>query len=114
MDQKISYDSEEDILYYNKGEVVQDSLDIGNVFVEFSSSGEIVGIEVLDASDFISEFTGEEFSSEDLENILEAKIKIIRSGDFAIVTLQFIVEKDGQRVRESVGVNVPSSSVGVA
>lgn len=111
MDEELSYDSEEDILYYNRGEAVQDSLDIGNVFVEFSGDGEIVGIEVLDASDFISDFTGEEFSSEDLENVLDAKIKVIRKGEFAIVALHFVIEKDGEQMRESVGVNLPSSSV---
>lgn len=111
MNEEVSYDSEEDILYYNSGEMVQDSLDIGNVFVEFSSNNEIVGVEVLDASEFISEFTGEKFSSKDLENIIDAKIKVMRKGDFAIVVLQFVVEKEGKKVRDSVGVNVPSSSV---
>ena len=109
MDKKLSYDSREDVLYYNRGSSVQDSFDIGNVFVEFSSSGEIVGIEILEASEFISDFTGEEFTKRDLENILDAKLKIMTKGEFAIVALHFVVEKEGQKVKESIGVNVPSN-----
>lgn len=111
MEKKISYDPEEDILYFNKGKSVQDSLDIGNMFVEFSGDGEIAGMEILDASETISELTGRDFSSVELSDIIDAEIKIFTRGSFAFITLFFVTEKEGEKIRESVGVNVPTSAV---
>ncbi len=111
MERKLSYDSEQDILYFNEGRIVQDSLEIGNMYIEFSADNKVAGVEVLNASEFISDFTGEEFSKETLGNILDAEIKVIRSGDFVVITLQFVAEKEGQKVKESIGVNVPSQTV---
>lgn len=51
MKEKLSYDSEQDVMYFNRGEPAQDSLDIGNVYLEFSGEGKIVGMEVLEASE---------------------------------------------------------------
>ena len=111
MGKKISYDPDEDILYFNEGKSVQDSLDIGNMFVEFSGDGEIVGMEFLNASETISELTGRDFSSVELADIIEAEIKIFFKGDFAFITLFFVTEKEGEEIKESVGVNVPTKAV---
>lgn len=111
MEKIVSYDSENDVLYFNSGKSVQDSLDIGDVFIEFSGDGEVVGMEVLNASETISELTEKDFSQEDLSNVTDADIKILTKGNFAFITLFFIVEKEGEKVRERVGVNVPSNAV---
>lgn len=111
MKRKLSYSSEDDVLYFNEGEAVQDGLDIGDFYIEFSSEGSVTGIEILEASDTISQLTGQDFSREDLENIKSAEIKIYRKGEFAFITLQFVIRREDQEVRESVGVNVPSSAV---
>jgi uncharacterized protein YuzE len=111
MRKKLSYDPKEDILYYNQGEKSMDSLDIGNMFIEFSGDNKVVGIEVLDASKFISDYTDKEFTKEALENIVEAEIKVFRRGEFAFVMLFFTVDRNGEKVKESIGVNVPSSTV---
>jgi uncharacterized protein YuzE len=111
MEKKLSYDPEQDILHFNRGEIVQDSLEIGNMYIEFSGDGKVVGIEVTEASKFISDFTGEEFSSEALENVSDAELKIMQSGEFMIITLHFIAEKEGREVRDSIGVNIPAQAV---
>lgn len=114
MKKKLSYDPEEDILYYNEGKKSQDSLDIGNVFVEFSSDNKVVGMEILNASQVISDLTGEEVDPEMLENVKDADIKLVPSGDIVFIVLQIEMQKDRETVRESVPVNVPSSAVAVA
>lgn len=53
MKPKISYDEEHDILYYNTGEKVSDSLELGDVYIEFSEEGKIVGVEIMNASEFL-------------------------------------------------------------
>jgi len=111
MEKTLSYDPEEDILYFNKGKSVQDSLDIGNMFIEFSGDGYVVGMEVLDASETISELTGRDLSGEELSEIADAEIKIFIEGNFAFITLFFVTEKEGETIRESVGVNVPTNAV---
>lgn len=111
MKEKISYDAEEDILYYNKGSAVQDTLDIGNFFIEFSGDGEIVGMEILEASDTISELTDQSFSPDDLAKANDAEIKMFVEGDFVFVTLFFTTEKKGEIIKERIGVNVPTRAV---
>lgn len=111
MDEELSYDPENDVLYFNEGSSVQDSLDIGDFYLEFSGDGKIVGIEVLNASETISELTGEDFDSQSLENIVNAEIKVHFKGDFAFIVLYLSMEKEGERVQESIGINVPSSTV---
>lgn len=111
MEREVSYDSENDILYLNEGSSVQDSLDIGDFYLEFSGDGKIVGVEVLNASDTISQLTGEDFDTSNLESILDAKLNVHIKDEFAFVVLYICVEKDGEKVQESVGINVPSSTV---
>lgn len=111
MKKKLSYDSEEDILYYNQGEKALDSLDIGDMFIEFSGDNKVVGVEVMNALEFINDYTEREFSREELSNISEAEIKVFRRGEFAFVMLFFKVDRGGETVKESIGVNVPSSTV---
>lgn len=111
MKEKISYDPENDVLYYNKGQKSQDSLEVGNLFIEFSSSGQVVGMEIVDATETIKELTGEEFSSEDLKSIENAGIKVHTKKKYAFIRLDLQVKRDQERVKESVGINLPSSTV---
>lgn len=109
MEKSVSYDSENDVLYFNRGSSVQDSLDVGNFFIEFSSDGRVAGIEVLNASETVSQLTGEDFDKDVLERVEDAEIKVHRSGDFAFIVLYISIEKDGETIRENIGVNVPTA-----
>jgi uncharacterized protein YuzE len=111
MEEKVSYDAENDVLYFNQGSSVQDSLDIGDFFLEFSGEGRIVGVEVLNAAETISQLTGEDFTPEMLESISGAEVKVHMKGEFAFVVLYLSLEREGEEIRESIGLNVPSSAV---
>jgi uncharacterized protein YuzE len=114
MERVVSYDGKEDVLYFNKGSSVQDSLDIGDFFLEFDGEGQIVGVELLNASDTVSRMSGEEFSEEDFEDIRDAEIRVHSRGDFTFVVLYLILEREGKEVREGVGVNLPTDAVNEA
>ena len=107
----MSYDSESDVLYFNKGISVQDSLDVGDFYLEFDGDGRVAGVEVLNASETISQLTGDKLGSGGLEDVVSAEIKVYVKGEFAFVVLYLWFERDGQKVQESVGFNVPSSTV---
>jgi uncharacterized protein YuzE len=111
MKKEVSYDARNDVFYFNESSSVQDSLDVGDFYLEFSGEGQIVGVEVLNASETISQLTGENFDSDELESILDADIKVHVKGDFAFIVLYLWIERDGEEVQESVGINVPSSTV---
>lgn len=109
--EKISYDKENDLLYFNQGEKVQDSLDIGNLFLEFSGKNDIVGVEILDASQTVSELTGNETTVEDLENIEDAEIKIIPEGSVVFIVLKLKIAKGEEVTEESINLNFSSQAL---
>jgi len=110
MKAKISYDKENDILYYNKGKKGYDSLELGNAFLEFSSDGKIAGIEIMNASDFLSELTDEEITSEILDNVVAGKISLRHNGDYAFIVFEFIFEKENEKIKETVNFNIPAQA----
>lgn len=57
---EVTYDDEADVLYFSGSDSVSDALQIGNLFVEFNSQNRIVGVEIVDASSFLSDQLGED------------------------------------------------------
>lgn len=108
---KISYDRENDLLYFNKGEKVQDSLDIGNLFLEFSGKNDIVGVEILKASKTVSELTGNEITADDLENVRDAEIKIIPEDKVVFIVLKLQIAKGEEVTEESINLNFSSQAI---
>ncbi|PSH01737.1 MAG: hypothetical protein BRC27_01085 [Nanohaloarchaea archaeon SW_10_44_10] len=109
--EKISYDQENDILYLNKGKKVQDSLDIGNLFLEFSGKNNIVGVEILNASKTVSELTGNDTTAEELENVKDAKIKMIPDNDTVFIVLKLRIAKGEEVTEESINLNFSSQAL---
>lgn len=62
MKKLLDYDEEHDIFYYNEGVKSSDSLELGDAFIELSSEGKVVGIEITNASSFLSELTDQKNS----------------------------------------------------
>lgn len=108
---EISYDKENDLLYFNEGEKVQDSLDIGNLFLEFSGKNDIMGVEILNASQTVSELTGNETTVEDLENIEDAEIKIIPEDSVVFIVLKLKIAKGEEVTEESINLNFSSQAL---
>lgn len=82
---KHSYDPEHDVLFISKGVEASDALTVGDVMVEFSDDGEVVALEVMNASDFLSDLSDEEIGREELENLQGADLKVRQRGSEAFV-----------------------------
>lgn len=57
---KMNYDAENDILFMHKGfskyEKFKGNIDAGDIVLDMSTKGRIVGIEILNASEFLKAF----------------------------------------------------------
>ncbi len=80
----IDYDSEEDILSIIKAESASRSARIGDVILDFDSNMRIVGVEIMNATEFFEAF---ELSGDDLKAIEEAKLAVHYSADWAIIKI---------------------------
>lgn len=79
------YDSLNDLLYiYKKGSDVYSTVVVGEFHLEFSKDGEVVGIEVLKASDILGEYG---ISRKILENIDKVEVKVVVQGNSLLVFL---------------------------
>lgn len=67
----LSYDSKADAAYaYGHGEKVSRTVEVNdNVFMDVSSKGHIVGIEILNAKTFLSKVLGIQLNADELEKI---------------------------------------------
>lgn len=108
--QKISYDEEHDILYYNEGESVSDSLELGDAFIELSNDGKIVGVEIMNASDFLSIQTGEEITREMLSEAESGDISLRHNKDMIFIIFEFVVPVESEKKSERISLNIPSQA----
>lgn len=114
MKKKLSYDPESDVLYFNEGKKVSDSINQGNIYVEFSSDNKFVGVEVLEASETLSKILDYDVSKEMLENVMSVKLKMIPANNYTYLVFVIKMKKDGEEVRESININIPSNAVAPA
>jgi len=110
MKSKTSYDEENDVLYYNSGEKVSDSLELGDAFIEFSGEGKIVGVEIMNASEFLSLQTGKEITDEMLKEIESGKISIRHNKDTIFLIFEFVVPVESEKKSERISLNIPSQA----
>lgn len=110
----IQYDEEHDILYFNAGEKVKDSLDIGDFVLDFSYDGHIVGIEVMNAQENLSEMFGDDVSIEDLKNVSDANISVKQHQEFAFITFLLFFGEERERQKENLNLSVPATAVSPA
>lgn len=109
MNKKIRYDKENDILYVHKGKKEADSLPIGDYIVEFSHDNKVVGMEVLNASSNLSMMLEDRISPEDLDSIIDADVRMKRSGRLAVVFLNFIYRHGKEKRKGRIPINMPES-----
>jgi len=84
-DAKILYDKNEDMLYVYSGKHPKFSLEVNNLVLDISSRGQVVGIEILDASKFLG------ISKKMLAAIKEAKISSISRGMYLFVRVVMVM-----------------------
>lgn len=84
-DLKFNYDNLNDLLYiYKENSSVYANVVIGDFHVEFSKEGQVVGMEILNASDLLEEY---DVSKDMLENIKKVEIKIVNRDNSLLIFL---------------------------
>ncbi len=82
---KFSYDKLNDLLYvYKENSSVYSNVMIGEFHLEFNKDWEVVGIEVLKASEILGEYG---IPKKILENIQKVNLKVVSSNNSLIVFL---------------------------
>jgi len=82
---KFNYDSLNDLLYVYKSDCnVYANVVVGEFHLEFSKEGNVVGLEVLKASEILDEY---EITKEILENIKAVSLKIVTRENSLLVFL---------------------------
>lgn len=82
---KFYYDDLNDLLYaYKDNSSVYSNVMIGDFHLEFNKAGELVGIEILNASDILKEY---DIPKKILENIEKVNLKVVSSGNSLLVFL---------------------------
>ena len=92
---KIDYDSEEDLLYlYSKGKKSSGSIEFGELVVDLEKKGEIVGLEVFDASQYLSELTNKKISRQDLEKMENAEFSFTAKKGTIMIKIVLPIQKE--------------------
>jgi uncharacterized protein YuzE len=108
---KSKYDEERDVLYINEGKSVE-SIPKGGFILQLNSNREVVGVEILNASEVIADLTdiSIEEATELLKNIQSAEKKINQAGNFQLVAVIIKSEMNGEKVTQSVSLETPAAT----
>jgi len=109
---KVDYDHENDILWVYSGEKIKDSLEVDNFIIDFSFDDKVVGIEILDASEIISNLVLSKISKEMLSNIKEASLSFYQSKELFYIVVGLVLMV-GNKLKE-IPIQVPAPRVAVA
>jgi uncharacterized protein YuzE len=107
----LDYDMRNDSLYiYTKGKKYKGSLDLEDIIIDISEDGEIIGIEILDAS---KKFKIPKY---DLKNIVSFKSIIEITKDIIKINMKIAVLRRNKKVEKSIiakGLNEMNLAEGV-
>jgi uncharacterized protein YuzE len=99
---KWDYDDDyDDLAIFKKGQKSYGSIDFDNLILDFTSKGEFVGIELMDATQYLSNLTGEKITKERLMNIADCDITAVKSGEQLIVRVILLL-KDKTTIKTAV------------
>jgi uncharacterized protein YuzE len=74
---EIDYDEEfDDLFVYRKDKKAELSVNLGNFVIDATKNGQIVGIEVMEASSTLSDFIGTNITKSSLEKLEDATIHV--------------------------------------
>ncbi|MDY6788656.1 MAG: DUF2283 domain-containing protein [Candidatus Nanohaloarchaea archaeon] len=111
-EEKLRYRPELDILYYNQGEKSKNSLDIGNITLDFGRKGQIVGLEIHKASKTLSDLTGGNIQREQLKKIEDIAIKVNYQQDAAMIVILLYYPVQSGVEQESINLSMAKDAVG--
>ena len=90
------YSEKSDILNVHKAnKKTTGSAELGDFTVDFDKNGNVVGIEIMNASKF---FKLVSIDKEQLENIKEAEIILQKRGEYMLVCIKLVLPKNIERV----------------
>ncbi len=91
---KLDYDFEEDLLYlYNENKKSKGSIELGELIVDLEKKGEVVGLEIFEASKYLSELTNKKISKESLKKIEKASISFISKKGTILIKILLPIKK---------------------
>ena len=92
---KMDYDVENDILFIHKGfskdEKFKGNIDAGDIVLDMSTKGRIVGIEILNASEFLKAF---KIGKKVLESLKDARFKTQIKCNSIMIELVFLSHEE--------------------
>ena len=90
------YSEKSDILNVHKaGKKTAGSAELGDFTVDFDKNGNVAGIEIMNASEFLNLV---KITREQLENIKEAEILVKKRGEYMLVCLKLLLPKNIERI----------------
>lgn len=102
IDFKFSYDNENDDLFvYLPDKKSEGAIELGNFILDFDSKGDLVSMQILDASKTLSKFLSKVIS---LTKIKEMKIEIINFRNMAAIKFRITTDS----VNETASILVPN------
>lgn len=109
---KVDYDEENDILWIYSGDKIRDSLEIDNFIIDFSYEDKIVGVEILDASEVLSNMSLVKLSKNDLLNILEAGLSTYQGKELSYVVIRLVLMK--KDIRREIPIQIPTPKIALS
>jgi uncharacterized protein YuzE len=103
---KVDYDKEFDIFYVYSGEKARDSIEIDNFVLDMSAENKVVGVEIFNASIFVSKLSGIDISKEQLSLIKSAKMSFYQSKELFFVGIFLPIKVNGKE--QEIPLQVPA------
>lgn len=94
----LTYDKNTDLLaVYKHGETVQTSLQLGDLNIEFNTDNQVVGIELLNASETVFSLQEDTDPATLLKEVQEASLTTDYRRNGIVITLQLYLDKEKQQ-----------------
>lgn len=89
------YDKEANDLFLHSEEKSKGSVEIGDLIIDFDKNGNLVGIEILNATDFLNDCiaNGKEISKAFLSSLLKCDIRTEQKNNFLFIKMVLIGRK---------------------
>lgn len=90
---KVDYDSKEDLLYfYDTDKKAKGSVEFGELIIDLAKNGSIVGLELFDASEYLSQLTNKKITKHQLKNVKRCSMSAIQKKGTTIIKILLSIE----------------------
>lgn len=92
---KLDYSFEDDLLYlYNENKKSNGSIEFGDLIVDLEKKGEVVGLEIFDASKYLSELTNKKITKQNLKRIEKAYFSFTSKKGTILIKIILPIKKE--------------------